>query len=336
HISFILNQSKTPIVIASNEKQLSKIKSVKHELKYLKKVILLEGKSIEEWVIPFGDFLSKSNSDFEEKDINVNDLTSLMYTSGTTGDPKGIMFSQMNIVYKRFMRAMALPKISDKDRYLSFLPLFHTFGRYLELSGAIFWGAEYCFMENPSVETMISNMNLVKPTIFISIPKKWLQLYEAVNARVNIELDTEEEIAKAVVEVTGGELTWGLSAAGFLPSEVFTFFQKYGVTLMSGFGMTEATGGISMTPPGEYYTNSLGTSLPGIEMKVADDGELLIKGKYVMLGYYQQDDAITFDAEGWMPTGDIMKQDKNGFIEIIDRKKEIYKNIKGETIAPQK
>lgn len=336
HISFILNQSKVPIVIASNEKQLSKIKLVKHELQYLKKVILVEGKSIEEWVIHFSDFLSKSKNHFEETDVNVNDLTSLMYTSGTTGDPKGIMFSQMNIVYKRYMRAMALPKISDKDRYLSFLPLFHTFGRFLELSGAIFWGAEYCFMENPSVETMISNMNLVKPTIFISIPKKWLQLYEAVNAHVNIELDSEEEIKKAVIEVTGGDLTWGLSAAGFLPSEVFTFFQKYGITLMSGFGMTEATGGISMTPPGEYYTNSLGIALPGIEMKVAYDGELFIKGKYVMLGYYKQDDSVTFDEEGWMPTGDIMKQNKNGFIEIIDRKKEIYKNIKGETIAPQK
>jgi long-subunit acyl-CoA synthetase (AMP-forming) len=336
HISFILNQTKVPIVIASNEKQLSKIKSVKHELKFIKKVILLEGKSIEEWVIPFSKFVTSGSSSIEMNEVHVNNLTSIMYTSGTTGDPKGIMFSQMNIIYKRFMRAMALPKISDRDRYLSFLPLFHTFGRYLELSGAIFWGAEYCFMENPSVETMISNMNLVKPTIFISIPKKWLQLFEAVNARVNIELDSEEKIKQAVIEVTGGELTWGLSAAGFLPSEVFEFFQKYGVTLMSGFGMTEATGGISMTPPGVYYENSLGKELPGIEMKIADDGELLIKGKYVMLGYYQQENSITFDQDGWLPTGDIMKQDKNGFIEIIDRKKEIYKNIKGETIAPQK
>ena len=336
HIVFILNQTKVPVVIASNEKQLSKIKSVKNELKYLRKVVLLSGKSIEDWVISFNEFLDLRKNDNINIDIKINDLASLMYTSGTTGDPKGIMFSQMNIVYKRFMRAMALPKISDKDRYLSFLPLFHTFGRYLELSGAVFWGAEYCFMENPSVETMISNMNLVKPTIFISIPMKWLQLFEAVNSRVNIEHDSEEEINKAVIEVTGGSLKWGLSAAGFLPSEVFEFFQKYSITLMSGFGMTEATGGISMTPPGEYYINSLGKELPGIEMKVADDGELLIKGKYVMLGYYQQDNSITFDEEGWMPTGDIMKQDKKGFIEIIDRKKEIYKNIKGETVAPQK
>lgn len=338
HISFILNQTKVPIIIASDEKQLAKIKSIKSEVPNLKKVVLIRGKSIESWVISFEEFLSKTYNEQDESKttaIKINDLTTIMYTSGTTGDPKGIMFSQMNIVYKRFCRALALPKISDKDRYLAFLPLFHTFGRFLELTGSIFWGAEYCFMENPSVETMISNMNLVKPTIFISIPKKWLQIFEAVTARVNIELDSEEEIQIVVNEVTGGKLKWGISAAGFLPSEVFEFFQKYGLELMSGFGMTEATGGISMTPPGEYCPNSLGKELPGIMMKLGEDGELLVKGEYVMMGYYREKHDETFIDE-WLPTGDIMRQDKNGFIEIIDRKKEIYKNIKGETVAPQK
>ncbi|MEN8191663.1 MAG: GNAT family N-acetyltransferase [Bacteroidota bacterium] len=339
HILFILNQTKVPIIIASDEKQLAKIKSIKSEIPYLKMVVLLKGRSIENWVISFDELLKNytiHDDEINTGQVEIDDLTTIMYTSGTTGDPKGIMFSQMNIVYKRFCRALALPKISDADRYLSFLPLFHTFGRYLELTGSIFWGAEYCFMENPSVETMISNMNLVKPTIFISIPKKWLQLFEAVTARVNIELDSEEKIENAVTEVTGGELKWGLSAAGFLPPEVFQFFQKHGIELMSGFGMTEATGGISMTPPGEYTENSLGKALPGIKMKVETDGELLIKGEYVMLGYYDQEFNETFVGDGWLPTGDIMREDKRGFIEIIDRKKEIYKNIKGETVAPQK
>jgi long-chain acyl-CoA synthetase len=124
----------------------------------------------------------------------------------------------MNIVYKRFCRAMAIPGISDKDRYLAFLPLYHTFGRYLEMTGAIFWGAEYCFMENPAVETMISNMQLVKPSIFISIPKKWIQLYEYITARVDIEVEDEEKILDEVKKATGGELKWGLSAAGYLAS----------------------------------------------------------------------------------------------------------------------
>ncbi len=340
HIEFILNQTKAEIVFASNEKQLSKIKSIKNDVPHLRKVILIEGSSAEEWVITLNEFLEYSKYYSTDKEneliapVKTNSLATIMYTSGTTGEPKGIMFSQMNIVYKRFCRAMALPEIGEQDRFLSYLPLYHTFGRWLEMMGSIFWAASYSFMENPSLETMLENMQMVRPTIFISIPKKWIQLYEYIGSKVNIELDDELLIKNTVKETTGGSLRWGLSAAGYLPSEIFRFFQKNGIELMSGFGMTEATGGITMTPPGEYIPDSLGKALPGIEIKVAEDGELLIRGPYVMMGYYNSESP--FDGEGWFPTGDIMKEDENGFIEIIDRKKEIYKNIKGETIAPQR
>ncbi|MBI9073570.1 MAG: GNAT family N-acetyltransferase [Melioribacteraceae bacterium] len=341
HAAFILDQTKASILITTDEKQLSKVKSIKSSLKYLEKVILLEGNSAEEWVISLEEFLEQYGKVNLELDsyragLDINSLATIMYTSGTTGEPKGIMFSHINIVYKRFCRAMALPDIGDNDRFLAYLPLFHTFGRYFEMTGAIFWGAEYVFMENPSLETMIANMKAVNPTIFISIPKKWMQLYEKVCAKVNIELDDVDVIISELKDITGGKLKWGLSAAGYLSPDIFQFFQQYGIELMSGFGMTEATGGISMTPIKKYRPNSLGTALPGIEMKVAEDGELLIRGHYVMMGYYDQIKQEVFDEEGWFATGDIMKQDEDNFIEIIDRKKEIYKNIKGETVAPQK
>ncbi len=342
HILFILNQTESPVLILHDEKQLAKIKSIKSELKYLKQAVMLFGNSSEDWVISFNDFVDRGKDVKDEEldsirnKITMKSLASIMYTSGTTGEPKGIMFSQMNIVYKRFCRAMALPEIGDADRFLAFLPLFHTFGRWLEMMGSIFWGAEYYFMENPAVETMAANMKLIKPTIFISIPKKWLQLYEQITARIDIETEEDNVIKRVVKELTGGELRWGLSAAGYLPPDVFKFFQNYGIELMSGFGMTEATGGITMTPPKKYKENSLGKALPGIQIKLGEDGEILIKGSYVMEGYYGKSFEETFTADGWLPTGDVMKMDENGFIEIIDRKKEIYKNIKGETIAPQK
>ncbi len=338
HISYILNQAKSAVIFADDEKQLSKLRSVKKDLEHLKTVVMVNGNAADDWIISFEEFKSLKAVGDENisTPIEPGSLATLMYTSGTTGEPKGIMFSHMNIVYKRFCRAMAIPGISDKDRYLAFLPLYHTFGRYLEMTGAIFWGAEYCFMENPAVETMISNMQSVKPSIFISIPKKWIQLYEYIKARVDIEVDDETKILDEVKKSTGGELKWGLSAAGYLPPDIFRFFQRYGIELMSGFGMTEATGGITMTPPFQYKENSLGKALPGIEIKLGDDGEILIRGPYVMLGYYDQDYADTFTRDGWFPTGDVMKMDAEGFIEIIDRKKEIYKNVKGETIAPQK
>ncbi|MCU0344485.1 MAG: AMP-binding protein, partial [Ignavibacterium sp.] len=338
HISFILNQTKAPILFADDEKQLAKIRSIKKETPFLKTVVLLKGNAAEDWVISFEEFKAMASDHSIKTDVKIkpDSLATLMYTSGTTGEPKGIMFSHTNIVYKRFCRAMAIPCIGDSDRYLAFLPLYHTFGRWLEMTGAIFWGAEYCFMENPSVETMIENMRYVKPSIFISIPKKWIQLYEYITARADVEVDDDEKIKDAVVSSTGGNLKWGLSAAGFLPPDIFRFFQRYGVELMSGFGMTEATGGITMTPPFQYRENSLGKALPGIEIKLGDDGEILIRGHYVMQNYYGQSLDETFDADGWLATGDVMRIDKDGFIEIIDRKKEIYKNIKGETIAPQK
>ena len=340
HISFILNQTQCEYILVSNEKQLAKLKSVKKELTHLKNGILVEGTSAEEWILSFSEFKELANNaidiDLEKNDMPIDSTATIMYTSGTTGEPKGIVFSQKNIVFKRFCRAIALPKISDSDSYLAYLPLYHTFGRWLELIGAIYWGAQYSFMENPSAETMMNNMQMVQPTIFISIPKKWIQLYEHISAKVDIEVDEEEFIKSELDKVTGGKLKWGLSAAGYLSPDVFVFFQKYGVQLMSGFGMTEATGGITMTPPNSYIQNSLGRALPGVEIKLAEDGELLVKGEYVMPGYYDQTKEETFDKEGWFPTGDIMKMDSNGFIEIIDRKKEIYKNIKGETIAPQR
>ncbi len=340
HISFILNQTECDFILVSSEKQLAKLKSVKNELKYLKKGILIDGTSAEDWVLSFHEFkeLSKQvmNDDNLNIDLPIDATASVMYTSGTTGQPKGIIFTQKNIVFKRFCRAIALPKINDSDRFLAYLPLYHTFGRWLELMGTIFWGTTYSFMENPSAETMISNMQMIKPSIFISIPKKWLQLYEHISAKVDVELDEEYLIKLEVENITGGKLKWGLSAAGYLSPDVFQFFQKYDIQLMSGFGMTEATGGITMTPPNSYIPNSLGQPLPGIKIKVAEDGELLVKGEYVLPGYYDQTKEETFVDDGWFPTGDIMKMDSNGFIEIIDRKKEIYKNIKGETIAPQR
>lgn len=342
HIWLILDETKAPVIFVDNEKQLAKLKTIKNEAKSLKKVVLLQGTSAEDWVISFKQFQELlpekeyRGNGFRDQVINSDSTATIMYTSGTTGEPKGIVFSYHNIVYKRFCRAMTLPEIGENDRFLAYLPLYHTFGRYFELMGAVFWGSEYIFMENPSLESMVSGMQTIKPTVFISIPKKWLQIYEYISHRVDVEFGEEPEILKKVKEITGGELRFGVSAAGFLSPEIFEFFQRYGIELMSGFGMTEATGGITMTPPGKYVYNSLGGPLPGIEIKLADDGELLIRGPYVMKGYFDQSNAETFDKDGWFPTGDVMKMDENGFIEIIDRKKEIYKNIKGETIAPQK
>ena len=286
-----------------------------------------------EQFLELGDRVIDFDPDKRLDNVNMQDIQTIMYTSGTTSNPKGIIFNQMNIMSKRFARALALPALGSNDIFLCYLPLFHTFGRYFELMGSIFWGASYSFAESPAFNSLLNDFKIVKPTIFISIPKRWVQLYEMFQNE--IEIDSEDElINEKLKEITGGSLEWGLSAAGYLDPDIFSFFHKYNLKLLSGYGMTEATGGITMTPPDDYIRDSVGIALPGIELKLENDGELCLKGHYVSQSYYKLNNSDTYN-DSWFHTEDIFEE-RNGHYFIIDRKKDIYKNSRGQTIAPQK
>jgi len=343
-VAFILEHAKVGALVVSDAEQLQKVLNVRDRLPSLGPIIALEASAASASdVIGFEHLLARSSETTpadlarRRREQKTDDLATVMYTSGTTGTPKGICFTQRNIVFKRFARALALPEIGEDDRFLCYLPLFHTFGRFLELTGCVFWGATYCFAEDPSIDNLTRQMRRLRITVLISIPMKWMQLFDLVRQTVDVMAADDAEIEAALRRIAGPGLRWGLSAAGYLDPEIFRFFQRNGVELMSGFGMTEATGGITMTPPGRYKDDSLGPALPGIELALADDGELLVRGPYVMRGYLDPPDGVDgFDSDEWLPTGDLMEQDDDGFIRIVDRKKEIYKNIHGETIAPQK
>jgi len=263
--------------------------------------------------------------------FGLDDTATVMFTSGSTGTPKGVAFSLANLVTKRFARAAALPEVGRDEVLLCYLPLFHTFGRYLELLGTMYWGGEYVFAGNASRETLLRLLPIVRPTGLIGIPLRWSQLRDSCLARRGGE--AEEPSPEDVRAVTGDRLRWGLSAAGHLAPEVFRFFHRHGVGLCSGFGMTEATGGITMTPPGDYRDNSVGHPLPGVRVRFGEENELEISGPYV---------AAYLDGEGrpgdgaWLRTGDIFRRHDDGHLEIVDRLKDIYKNARGQTVAPRR
>ncbi len=269
----------------------------------------------------------------------INQVGTTMFTSGSTGIPKGVSFSIYNLVSKRFARHAAVPKVGKSEVMLCYLPLFHTFGRYLELLGSIYWRGTYVFAGNPSSDTLLALFPKINPSLFISIPLRWQQLYEKSMAKIAEAPDADA--TQIMREVTGSRLHWGLSAAGYLPPSTFLFFQKNGIELCSGFGMTEATGGITMTPPGDYISGSVGKPLPGTNCRLTEIGELEIGGHYITryLEDAGPDDIIAFpgttDEEFWLPTGDIFQRDEHGHYEIIDRVKDIYKNNKGQTVAPR-
>ncbi len=259
---------------------------------------------------------------------------SVMFTSGSTGRPKGVCFSQYAMVTKRFARAAALPSVGRGETLLAYLPLFHTFGRFLELQGMLFWRGRYVFVQDGSREALLAGMRAVQPTGLIGVPLRWSQLAEAGVARM--QGLTGEDARAAFRELCGASLRWGLSAAGYLDPKVFRFFQDLGVELCSGFGMTEATGGITMSIPGEYESGTVGIPLPCIDARLSDEGELQVRGRYVarILGETGDLPSAPPDEHPWFATGDIFVRRDSGQYEIIDRLKDIYKNSRGQTVSP--
>jgi long-chain acyl-CoA synthetase len=273
--------------------------------------------------------------------MTMREVCTVMFTSGSTGRPKGVAFNQHNLVSKRFARAAALPEVGRDEVMLCYLPLFHTFGRYLEMLGTIFWGGTYVFAGNPSAEALLAQFQVVRPTALISVPVRWVQIRDRVLELADQE-DEPRDQGEVFREVVGGNLRWGLSAAGYLDPRVFRFFHRNGVALCSGFGMTEGTGGLTMTPPDDYVENSVGVPLPGVAVRFSEEGELQIAGPYI--ARYLPEEGPPGDLsveepesdEHWLATGDLFVEKAGGHLEIVDRIKDIYKNNRGQTIAPRK
>lgn len=271
--------------------------------------------------------------------FGMRDVCTVLFTSGSTGRPKGVAYTPLNLVSKRFARGAALPDVGDDEVFLSYLPLFHTFGRYLELLGSIYWRGTYTLAGNPSADTLLRQIPEVRPTGMISVPIRWKQLQERCIEAMGPAADKDAQ-REAMARVTGGRLRWGLSAAGYLEPRVFRFFQQHGIALSSGFGMTEGTGGLTMTPPGDYIDDSVGVPLPGTRTRFSEEGELQIAGPYI--ARYLPEEGAPGDLAVerpetdayWLGTGDLFEELERGHLRIVDRIKDIYKNNRGQTIAP--
>ena len=343
HVVYMLRHSGARVLVASGEEQVSKVLPALSSLPALHDIVVVSRTcAARHGLLSFDQMVGQGGGAFDDvlrvtraAEVKSRDLATVMYTSGTTGRPKGIAFTQLNIVSKRLCRGFALRRVGEGDVFLSYLPLYHTFGRWLEMTGSLWWGATYVFARSTSHASLLEDFKSVRPTVFISVPKKWIELHETATQEAASE--DPNDTAAHVKAVTGGRLRYGLSAAGYLDPVVFKAFHAAGIELCSGYGMTEATGGITMTPPGEYADQSIGLPLPGIECRRADDGELLIRGPYVSPGYYGPSGVESAaDAAGWFGTGDLVSHDAEGHFRIVGRKKEIYKNRAGQTIAPQR
>jgi long-chain acyl-CoA synthetase len=315
----------------------------------------------------------EENSDAIERRMNevtLDDLSVLIYTSGTTGPPKGAMLTHTNVMWMG--EAIAKDnQVYDTDEVLSFLPLCHIFERLFSVFGHIFYGYTVNFIEN--LDTVTDNMREVSPTVGYAVPRIWEKYLSAVYIRMSdatwlkrlvfgialklgqkratlmmhfkpvpLSLKILFQIAYIAVfrklqERLGFDrLRVAYSGAAPISPDVLHFFQSIGVNLIEGYGQTEATGVTCVSRIGRVKFGTVGPPLRGTEVKIADDGEILVKSPAVFKGYYGNPEASAeVLKDGWLYSGDVGELDEDGYLKITDRKKDIIVTAGGKNITPQ-
>ena len=367
---YIINDCKPKICIVSNEIQLKKIeKFISEEIKVLSIENINE--RVENIENIFDAYLEKKKSDTHisfNQNLERKDLACIIYTSGTTGNPKGVMLSHGGILSNCEGAQEILNQLvqDSEPTFLTWLPLSHSYEHAVQFV-QISLGAKIYYAE--SLEKLLSNMSIAKPTIMTAVPRFYQNLYSKISMNFSkqkgfkkklilstISLGTkklnnenltlreklinffcEKLVRKKIKNQFGGKLKAFVSGGGALDQKIGEFLNAVGLPTLQGYGLTEASPVVSCNIPGKIKIDTVGPPFKTNQVNIAEDGEILIKGENVMLGYWnmkkETDDVIR---NGWLHTGDIGEITKDGNLKITDRKKEIIVNLGGDNISPSK
>jgi len=368
---YILNHSECVYCFVSCTEVLEKINSIKENVPSLKEVYSFdEIGNCSHWseVLKLGeDESNQSELNKRKAAINEEDLATLIYTSGTTGRPKGVMLSHKNIVSNAIYSAKRLPIEIGTMKALSFLPVCHIFERML-LYMYQYCGVSIHFAE--SIETISQNLNEIHPQVMTLVPRLLEKVYDKIYAKgaeltgikkmlffwaVDLGLkyepygengwwyETKLKIARKLIfskwqDALGGELKVVASGSAALQPRLARVFNAAGIPIMEGYGLTETSPVVSVNDMRNkgFRIGTVGKPLSNTEIKIAHDGEILIKGPQVMIGYYKDPEKTSKAIiNEYFHTGDIGEIDADGFLKITDRKKEMFKTSGGKYIAPQ-
>jgi long-chain acyl-CoA synthetase len=367
-LEFILNDAQTKMIFIDDEKLFNKISDIRNRLPFLKDIYCFEViEGIKHWKeiisLATSEFISEA-SHIAEK-IRNEDLATIIYTSGTTGKPKGVMLSHKNILSNVISSMPCFPP-GDNLRALSFLPLNHIFERmisyvYLYKRTSIYYAE--------SLESIGENLKEVKPHIFSTVPRLLEKVYDKImakgreltgikrklffwahdlalkfeiNKNLGFAYNFQLSIANKLIfnkwrEALGGRVMCVVSGGAACQVRLIKIFTAAQIPIMEGYGLTETSPVISVNHFGvkNRMIGTVGPLINGVQVKIADDGEILCKGPNVMIGYYKQPEltAESFE-DGWYKTGDIGIMVDNKFLKITDRKKEMFKTSGGKYVAP--
>ena len=367
---YILNHSESIYCFVSDQEVYEKVKSIQKNVKSLKKVYSFDKiKGCPHWseLLDEGAKMDHDNTVTKMKNqVKSEDLATIIYTSGTTGVPKGVMLSHNNVVSNVVSASKRLPLTIGQASALSFLPVCHIFERVI-LYIYMFNSVSVYFAE--SIETIADNLKEIKPNVMTAVPRLLEKVYDKIYARggeltgikkslfywaVDLGLqynpygqngawyEFKLKIAKKLIlskwqEALGGNLELICSGSAPLQSRLARVFTAAGMTLVEGYGLTETSPVISVCDMREnkFKIGTVGKVIDGVEVKIAEDGEILCKGPNVMMGYYKEEKMTKGVMSGdYFHTGDIGEIDSEGFLKITDRKKEMFKTSGGKYIAP--
>ncbi|MEX0967065.1 MAG: long-chain fatty acid--CoA ligase [Bacteroidia bacterium] len=368
HQVFIFNDAKVKIVFVENEELLAKVEKLKMRKPDLQHIFTLDKiPGARHWseVTDAAQDSGKEELKKRRQQMKPEGLATIIYTSGTTGNPKGVMLNHNNIISNLIGVAEVLP-FDRSHRALSFLPLCHSFERtvcfYYLYRGVSIYYAE-------SLETIGDNLKEVKPHLFTAVPRLLEKVYEKIikkglelkgvkralffwAVKLGLEYDDEGKngglyafqlkLAQKIIfskwkEALGGEIEIIVTGAAALQMRLARVFSAAGIGVREGYGLTESSPVIAVNRKNDFKLGTVGPVLPGVEVKILENGEICARGPNIMMGYYNQPEitAETIDSEGWLHTGDVGRMVDDKYLKITDRLKEIFKTSGGKYVAPQ-
>jgi long-chain acyl-CoA synthetase len=369
---YVLENSDAKVVVVEDDEQMEKIRAVREQLPLLEHVVRMTGSS--EDAISLEDLASRGTArDTAEwetrwKSVTKDDICTFIYTSGTTGPPKGCIISHGN--YRAMLDMVnETSVIEEEDLTYLYLPLAHSFALLIQL-GSFDLGATIAYWERDPLK-ILPNLGELKPTYFPSVPRIFEKIYGAASSGIEKEGGIKKAIFNWSIEVGkkmrasersgrkpgfllrkqyefadkqvlskirglfGGNLRLAVSGAAPINPEILSFFDAAGVLVLEGWGMTETSTAATISKPDDFKVGTIGKPFPGCQIKIADDGEILVKGPNVFQGYYKNEEATRETiVDGWLHTGDIGEIDSDGFIKITGRKKDIIITAGGKNITP--